>query len=165
MQLPLVICGVGAVMTRNTPARIVHIGVPVLIGIALVAAFVSSGLVTVGVLLMAVPLLAALWLVRNLLEGAGQNTPAIARSMALVIFGVALLAAGISSVMTLWTSSFARFMYLEDLGLETTAAAVAGRFAPADRGLLVAGGILALLGAVALVAAGVLARRLWRAER
>lgn len=151
-------------MTRNTPARIARIGVPVLIGIALVAAFVSSGLVTTWVLLMAVPLLAALWLARNLLEGAAQNAPArVARSMALVIIGVALLTAGVSSVMTLWTSSFARFMYLEDLGM--TSVAEITRITPVERGLLVLGGIVAVLGAATLVAAAVLARHRWRAER
>ena len=66
------------------------------------------------------------------------------------------MAAGVSSVMTLWTSSFARFMYLEDLGM-TNAAAIT-RIAPVERGLLIFGGILALLGAGALIAAAVLAR-------
>lgn len=95
-----------------------------------------------------------------------QNTPArIARIMALVIIGVALLAAGISAVMTLWISSFARFMYLEDLGLEGTAAAVVVRVTPVDRGLLMFGGILAVLGATAVIAAAVLARQRGRAGR
>jgi hypothetical protein len=109
---------------------------------------------------MAVPLLATLWLVRNLLEGAAQNTPArIARITALVVIGVALLAAGVSSVMTLWTSSFARFMLLEDLELGGTTAAAITRDTPVDRGLLIFGGIMALLGAASLIAAAVLARQ------
>jgi hypothetical protein len=91
-----------------------------------------------------------------------QNTPArIARIRALVIIGVALLAAGVSSVVTLWCSSFARYMYIEDLGLDAGALA---RITPVDRGLLISGGILALLGAAALIAA-VLARHRWRAGR
>ena len=89
----------------------------------------------------------------------------IARIMALVIIGVALLAAGVSSVMTLWTSSFARFKYLEDLGLAGTTAATLAHITPVDRGLLIIGGILALLGAVALVAAAVLARHHGRTGR
>lgn len=150
--------------TQNTPARIARISVPVIIGVALLAAGVPF-VMTLWVLLMAVPLLVTLRLVLNLLDGAAQNTPArIARIMALVIIGVALLATGVSSVMTLWTSSFARFMYLEDLGLEGTTAAAITRFTPVDRGLLIFGGILALLGAAALIAA-VLARHRWRAGR
>ena len=148
-------------MTRHIRARNVAV---VIVGVAFLATSVVN-VVTFWVLLLAVPVLATLWLARNLVIGPGQNTPAVERILALAIIGVALVVAGVSTAMTLWTSSFARFMYLEDLGLETTAAAVAGRFTPADRGLLVAGGILALLGAVALIAAGVLARRLWRAER
>lgn len=89
----------------------------------------------------------------------GQNAPErIARIKALVIIGVALLAAGVSSVMTLWASSFARFMYIEDLGLEGTTAGALAHITPVDRGLLISGGILALLGAAALIAAAVLAR-------
>ncbi len=150
--------------TQNTPARLVRIMALVIIGVALLATSVMN-VVTLWVLLLAVPLLATLWLVRNLFDGAAQDNPArIARIMALVIIGVALLAAGVSSVMTLWTSSFARFMYLEDLGLEGTTAAAITRFTPVDRGLLIFGGILALLGAAALIAA-VLARLRWRAGR
>jgi predicted PurR-regulated permease PerM len=117
--------------TQNTPARFARIMVLVIIGVALLAAVVSSVVVTFWVLLMAVPLLATLWLVRNLLDGAGQNIPArIARIMALVVIGVALLAAGVSSVMTLWTSSFARFMLLENLGLDGRTAAAITRVQP-----------------------------------
>jgi hypothetical protein len=150
--------------TQTTPARIARIMALVIIGVALLAAGVSSVVVTLWVLLVAVPLLATLRLVLNLLDGAAQNNPArIARIMALVIIGVALLAAGVSSVMTVWTSSFARFMYLEDLGM--TSVAEITRNTPVDRGLLVCGGILALLGAAALIAAAVLARHRWRAGR
>ncbi len=95
-----------------------------------------------------------------------QNTPArIARIRALVIVGVALLAAGVSSVVTLWCSSFARYMYIERLGLDGTRAAAIAYITPVDRGLLISGGILALLGAAALIAAAVLARHRWRAGR
>ncbi len=95
-----------------------------------------------------------------------QNTPArIARIRALVVVGVALLAAGVSSVVTLWCSSFARYMYIERLGLDGTRAAAIARITPVDRGLLISGAILALLGAAALVAAAVLACHRWRAGR
>ena len=150
--------------TQNTPARTARIKALVIIGVALLAAAVSSGVVTFLVLLMAVPLLATLSLVRNLLNNAAQNTPErIARIMALVIIGIALLAAGLSSVMTLWTSSFARFMYLEDLGMTSVAEITLNT--PVDRGFLAFGGILALLGAAALIAAAVLARHRGRAGR
>lgn len=123
-----------------------------------------SVVVTFWVLVMAVPVLAALWLVRNLLAGAAQDNPTrVARIVALVIIGVALLAAGLSSVMTLWASSFARFMLIEDLGLEGTTAGTLAHVTPVDRGLLVVGGILAVLGAAALVAAAVLGRHRGRA--
>jgi len=95
-----------------------------------------------------------------------QNTLArIARIMALVIIGVALLAAGVSCVMMLWTSDFARFMYLEDLGLDGTWITLISHVTSVDRGLLIFGGILALLGAAALIAAAVLARHRGRAGR
>ncbi len=95
-----------------------------------------------------------------------QNTPArIARIRALVVIGVALLAAGISSVVTLWCSSFARYMYIENLGLDGTRAAAIAYITPVDRGLFISGGILLLLGAAALIAAAGQARHRWRAER
>lgn len=141
---------------ENTPARIALISVPVIIGVALLAAGVPFVVGMLWVLLVAVALLVTLWLVLNPLGGAAPNTHARSpRIMALAIIGVALLAGGVSSVMTLWSSSFARFMLLEDLGLEGTAAAAAGRFTPVDRGLLVFGAILGLLGAAALIAAAV----------
>ncbi|HSV93681.1 MAG TPA: hypothetical protein VLH81_11420 [Desulfobacterales bacterium] len=144
--------------TPNTRARIARIMALVIIGVALLAAGVSPVVVTLWVLLLVVPVLAALRLVLNLLDGAAQDTPArIGRIIALAITGVALLAAGVSSVMTAWSSLFARFMHLEDLGL--THVAEITRITAADRGLLVSGGILALLGAAALIAAAVLARR------
>ncbi|HSW42816.1 MAG TPA: hypothetical protein VLM76_09935 [Patescibacteria group bacterium] len=144
--------------TPNTRARIARISALVIIGVALLAAGVSPVVVTLWVLLVAVPVLVTLRLVLNLLDGAAQDTPArIGRIMALVITGVALLAAGVSSVMTLWSSSFARFMHLEDLGM--THLAEITRITAVDRGLLISGGILALLGAAALIAAAVLAHR------
>jgi len=152
----------------NTPhnlERIARVMALVVLGVALLAAGVSSVIVSLWVLLMAVPLVATPLLVLNLLDGAAQyNAARVARVMALVVLGVALLAAGVSSVMTLWTSSFARFMYLEDLGLEGTTAGALAHITPVDRGLLISGGILALVGAATLIAA-VLARRRWRAER
>lgn len=151
--------------TQNSRARIARNVALAIIGVALLATS-AFNVVTLWVLLLAVPVLAALWLVMNLKGGAGQNDPArSARIMALVIIGVALLAAGVSSVMTLWTSAFARFMLLEDLGLQGTTAAAAGRFTPFDRGLLISGGVLALVGASALVMTAVLAWRGRRADR
>ncbi len=151
--------------TQNAPARIARITAVVIIGVGLLVAGVFSVVVTLWVLLMAVPVLATLRLALNLLDSAAQDNPARAsRIMALAIIGVALLAAGVSSVMTLWTSSFARFMYLEDLGLEGTTAGALAHITPVDRGLLITGGILALLGAAALIAA-VVARLRWRAGR
>lgn len=151
---------------RNTPARIALISVPVIIGVALVAAGVPFVVGTLWVLLVAVALLVTLWLVLNLLGGAAEKIPApIARIMALIIIGVALLAAGVSSVMTLWTSAFARFMLLEDVGLDGTTAAAVTRVTPVDRGLYMFGGFLAVLGAAALIAVAVLARHRGRAGR
>lgn len=146
---------------ENTPARIALItGATVIIGVAFLAAGIPFVVGTLWVLLVAVAVLVTWWLVLNRLDGAGPNTHARSpRIMALAIIGVALLAAGVSSVMTLWVSSFARFMLLEDLGLEGTTVANITRVAPVDRGLLVFGGILALLGAAALIAAAVLVAR------
>ena len=150
--------------SQNTVARIAGISVPFIIGVGLLAAGAPFVVGTLWVLLMGLALLVTWWLVLNLLGGVAEKTPGpIARIMALLIIGVALLAAGISAVMTLWISSFARFMYLEDLGLEGTAAAVVVRVTPVDRGLLIFGGILAVLGATSVFAAAVLARQRWRA--
>jgi hypothetical protein len=150
----------------NARARIAGITALGIIGVALLVVGVFSVTVTFWVLPIVVPLLATLWLVVKVLDGAAPNAPAgIARIMALVIIGVALLAAGVSSVMTLWISSLARFMHLEDLGLEGTPAGDLAQITPVDRGLLVSGGILALIGAAALIAAAVLARHRGRAGR
>jgi len=150
--------------TQNTRARIARISVLVIIVVALLAAGVSSVVVTLWVLLVGVALLVMQWLVLSVFDGAGQNSPArSARLMALAIIGVALLAAGVSSVVTLWSSSFARFMYLEDLGM--TQAAEITRYTPVDRGLFIFGAILAALGAAALIAIAMLARHRWRAVR
>jgi uncharacterized membrane protein HdeD (DUF308 family) len=95
-----------------------------------------------------------------------QTAPAqAARIRALVVVGVALLAAGLYSVVTLLYSVFARYMYVEDLDLslslsldENTVFALT-RITPTDRGILILGGILALLGVAALIAAAVRGRR------
>jgi hypothetical protein len=151
--------------TRNAPARITRITAVVIIVVALLAAGFSSVVVSLWVFLMAVPVLATLRLVLNVLDGAAPNNPAgVARIMALAIVGVALLAAGISTVTTLWTSSFARFMAVENLGLEGTTTGALAQMTPVDRGLLISGGIMALLGAAALIAAG-LAHLQWHARR
>lgn len=152
--------------TQRIPARVARISVPVIIGVALLAVGVPFVVGALWVLLIAVPSLVTLRLVLNLLDGAAQNGPArVARIMTLVITGVALLATGVSSAMAVWTSSFGRFMYLEDLGLAGTTAAAAARDTPVDRGLIIAGIIVALLGAAVLIAAAVLVRHPWRGER
>ena len=146
--------------TQNTPARIALISVPVIIGVALLAAGIPFVAGTLWVLLVAVAVLVAWWLVLNLLSDAAPNAHARSpRIMALAIVGVALLAAGVSSVMTLWASAFARFMLLEDLGLDGATAAVVTRVTPVDRGLFMFGGILAIFGAAFLVAVAVLVAR------
>jgi len=139
---------------------------PVLIGAALLVAGVPFVVGTFWVLVIAVPALLGLRLVLNLLDGVAHDGAAgVGRLTALVITGVVLLATGVSSAMTVWTSVFGRFMYLEDLGLEGTAVAAVARVTPVDRGLLVFGVILALLGAAALIAAVVQARRRQRPGR
>jgi len=144
-------------------ARIVAL---ILIGAALLVAGVPFVVGTFWLLVIAVPALVGLRLVLNLSDGAAHNGPAgVGRITALVITGVALLATGVSTGMTVWTSSFGRFMYLEDLGLEGTTAAAVARVTPVDRGLLVFGGILAFLGAAALITAAVQARRRQRPGR
>jgi hypothetical protein len=149
----------------STPARIAR-NIALVIIVVVFLATSALNVVTVWVLLLAVPVLATPWLVLNLLGGAAQNDPArIARIMALVIIGVALLAAGVSAVMTLWISSFARFMLLEDLWLEGTTTAAITRVTLVDRGLLIIGGILAILGVAALIATAVLVRHRARAGR
>lgn len=148
--------------TPITPARSrALLVVVVAIVVTLLATAVSSVAVTLLVLLTVVPILAAIRLGLTVLDGGAENDARrLAPILALVIVGISLLAAGISSVVTLWVSSFARFMYLENLGLQGTTGAAITRVTPVDRGLLVFGGILALVGATLLVAAAVLARRL-----
>ena len=83
-------------------ARIAGISVPFIIGVGLLAAGAPFVVGTLWVLLMGLALLVTWWLVLNLLGGVAEKTPGpIARIMALLIIGVALLAAGISAVMTL----------------------------------------------------------------
>jgi uncharacterized membrane protein HdeD (DUF308 family) len=145
---------------QNTPARIARISVPVIIGVALLVAGVPYVVGALWVLLIAVPSLVTLRLVLSQLDAAAQDGPTrVARVMTLVTTGVALLAIGVSSAMAVWTSSFGRFMYLEDLGLAETTAAAAARDTPVDRALMASGLILALLGAAALIAAAVQSRR------
>lgn len=143
--------------TGNNRPRLVLIMAVVIIGVAFTAAAISSVIVTLWVLVVAVPVLATLALVQNVLASATPRTRPVARIVNLAIIGLALLAAGASSVMTVWTSSFGRFMYLEDLGVQGASGDFLANTTPVDRGLLVSGGVLMLLGAAALIAA-VLAR-------
>lgn len=84
-------------------------------------------------------------------------TAQASRVRALVLVGVALLAAGGYSAVTLLYSVFARYMYVEDLdlGLDENTIFLLTRITPTDRGILVLGGILSLLGVAALIAAAV----------
>jgi hypothetical protein len=91
-----------------------------------------------------------------------QAAPAqAARIRALVVVGVALLATGLYSIVTLLYSVFARYMYVEDLdlGLDENTVFVLTRITPTDRGIFILGGILGLLGVAALIAAAVRGRR------
>lgn len=90
-----------------------------------------------------------------------QTAPAqAARVRALVVVGTALLTAGLYSILTLLYSVFARYMYVEDLdlGLEENTVFLLTRITPTDRGILILGGILALLGVAALIAGVVRSR-------
>lgn len=83
-----------------------------------------------------------------------------ARIRALIVVGVALLTAGLYSIVTLLYSVLARYMYVEDLdlGLDENTVLVLTRITPTDRGILILGGLLALLGVAALIAAAVRGR-------
>lgn len=87
-------------------------------------------------------------------------TAQTARIRALIVVGVALVTAGLYSIVTLLFSVFARYMYVEDLdlGLDENMVFVLTRITPTDRGILILGGILALLGVAALIAAAIRGR-------
>lgn len=90
-----------------------------------------------------------------------QAAPArAARIRALVVVGVALLGAGLYSIVTLLYSVFARYMHVEDLdlGLDESTVFALTRITPTDRGILILGGILTVLGVAALIAAAVRGR-------
>jgi len=84
-----------------------------------------------------------------------QTAPARAARIQALVVGAALLTAGLYSIVTLLYSLFARYMYVEDLklGLEEDTVFLLTRITPVDRGILIFGGILALLGITALIAA------------
>lgn len=92
-------------------------------------------------------------------------TAQTARIRALIVVGVTLLTAGLYSLVTLLYSVLARYMYVEnlDLGLDENTIFLLTRITPTDRGILILGGILALLGVAALVAAFVRGRHRQRA--
>ena len=83
-----------------------------------------------------------------------------ARIRALIVVGVALVTAGLYSIATLRSSAFARYMYIEDLdlGLDENTVFLLTRITPVDRGILILGGVLTLLGAAALISAAVRGR-------
>lgn len=87
-------------------------------------------------------------------------TAQTARIRALIVVGVALVTAGLYSIVTLLYSVFARYMYVEDLdlGLDENTVFVLTRITPTDRGILILGGILALLGVAALITAAIRGR-------
>lgn len=79
------------------------------------------------------------------------------RITTLLVVGAALLAAGAYSVVTTFGGLFARYMYVEDLELglgEETIFAVT-RITPFERGVIIVGVVLALLGIAALISAAV----------
>ena len=93
-------------------------------------------------------------------------TAQVARVRTLTLVGIALVVAGFSSIVTVLYSVFARYMYVEGLALELDENAIflLTRITPADRGILIVGGALVLLGATALIAAFVRGRRGRRAR-
>ena len=88
------------------------------------------------------------------------TTAQTTRVRALVVVGVALLTSGLYSITTLLYSIFARYMHVEDLELDLDENTVflLTRITPVDRGILILGGILAILGVASLVAAMVRGR-------
>lgn len=92
-------------------------------------------------------------------------TAQTARIRVLILVGVTLLTAGLYSIVTLLYSVFARYMYVEnlDFGLDENTVFLLTRITPTDRGILILGGILALFGVAALVAAFVRGRHRRRA--
>ena len=85
-----------------------------------------------------------------------QKTPSVsARISVLVVVGTSLLVAAAYSAFTIFYSTFARYMYVEDLDLnldESTMHAVT-RITPADKSLLIIAAVLGALGLIALISA------------
>lgn len=93
---------------------------------------------------------------------ASKSSAQTTRIWTLVVAGAALVAAGLSAIFVIVLSVFARYMYVEDLGLgldENTMFLVT-RISPADRGIVIFGGALIVAGAAALIASAL--RRRYR---
>lgn len=77
------------------------------------------------------------------------------RIRALIVVGVALMTAGVYSSITLLSSVFARYMYVEDLNLDLDENTVflLTRITDTDRGILILGVVLVVLGAACFVSA------------
>ena len=68
--------------------------------------------------------------------------------------------AGVYSVMTTFYTLFARYMYVEDLelGLDENTLFAVTRVTPVERGIVIIGIVMALVGIAALVSAAIRAR-------
>lgn len=91
-------------------------------------------------------------------------SPQANRISALIVVGVALVASGIYANLALLSSVFARYMYVEDLNLDLDENTIflLTRITDADRGILVLGIILVVLGAACLVSAVIRRRSRFR---
>lgn len=75
-------------------------------------------------------------------------------------FGIAIFLVGVAMGYTLWASGLSEFMYLEDLGLETSEAGIAARRTnPGERLLSVISALLSLGGVVVVLLSIFLSRK------
>lgn len=83
-----------------------------------------------------------------------------ARVRTLVVVGVVLPATGLCSAATRWYAMLGRYLYVEDLelGLDEDTIFALTRITPTERGITIAGGVLALLGVAVLISAAFLNR-------
>lgn len=91
------------------------------------------------------------------MQNTNVNISRSSRVYILEVLGSALLLAGVCSAFVLFSSIFARYMFVEDLDLqldETTISAVT-KVTPADEGLYIFAAVLVFLGVVALISAAV----------
>lgn len=78
----------------------------------------------------------------------------------MIRFGLISFGAGVVVAWTIWASNFSDFMYLEDLGLDESEAAIAlGKVNPVEKVMLDLSLVLIALGLVSLVIFAVRSRR------